>query len=446
MANMSGTRQYVVVDSELRLDLGPPIQMAEELLKTSLKVTHPYFHVVAVPSDGWKFYLGDATVGDALSFDETVISVGGFKDEAAVEKFRTAVKKQPKLFVGVSADIAASEADYFCPAGIDQLLFGDRAAAGRLTNAPALSQSGLSGTGVNVVVIDHGFDRTKVRNFGGGWGRRGVVPGMTTRGHGPMMVRNIVDAAPDAIFWDMPLIPLAIDDINAFTATAYTAFKHLLHYITHHPGKWVLVNAWAIFDRSSEYPPGDYTENPHNLLNLIIGKVVAQGSDVIFAAGNCGEFCPDQRCGRVDRGPGNSIWGGNSHPDVITTGAVRTDALWLGNSSQGPGQSLLDSQKPDLCAPSNFRDGSDAAIGNTVEPYVGDAGTPYVANTGTSAACGLSAGIVAALRQRWDAVTVSPVRLKQVLTQSARKTQGPNWNRQLGNGIINAEKALKDLP
>jgi hypothetical protein len=31
-----------------------------------------------------------------------------------------------------------------------------------------------------------------------------------------MIVRNICDAAPDAIFWDLPLIPLAIHNVNAF--------------------------------------------------------------------------------------------------------------------------------------------------------------------------------------------------------------------------------------
>ena len=60
--------------------------------------------------------------------------------------------------------------------------------------------------------------------------------------------------------------------------------------------------------------------------------------DVVFAAGNCGEFCPAPRCGKVDRVPGHSIWGANSSSAVITAGAVLTNEMWLGYSSQGPGQ------------------------------------------------------------------------------------------------------------
>jgi hypothetical protein len=450
MAITSSVRQYVVVSELHPLGSENLTQAAQVLLESLLKVQTSYFTVVAVPSNGWQLFRGDSLIGEPLPAGETVISVGGFTDAAAVDRFRREIadanQNPSPPFLGVSADLAASEADYFCPATIDQMLFGDRAAARLLTHAPYLTQQGLSGSGVNVVVVDQGFDRTQVRNFGGGWGKGTVVPGMTTRGHGPMMVRNIADAAPDAIFWDLPLIPLAIDDINAFTATARAAFHHLLHHIAQHPGNWVLVNAWAIFNRESEYPLGDYTQNPLNPLNVEIGRLAARGCDVVFAAGNCGQFCPDLRCGRVDRGPANSIWGGNSHPDVLTTGAVRTDALWLGGSSQGPGQPLLYSLKPDLCAPSNFRDAHDAAIGNTAEPFVGNSGTPYFANTGTSAACGVTAGIVAAIRQKWDQTTVTPARLKQVLNQFARKPQGPNWNRELGNGIINAESALNNLP
>jgi subtilase family protein len=452
MATTSSLRQYVVVDESYPLGAGDLQQAAQALLDSLLPGLSGYLNAVAVPSDGWRLFRGDPLVDEALPAGDTVISVGGFADADAVDRFRSAIadanRKSPPPFVAVSADLAASEADFFCPATIDQLLFGDRATARLLTHAPFLAQQGLTGREVNVVVIDQGFDRTKVRHFGGGWGKGTIVPGTTTRGHGPMMVRNVVDAAPDAIFWDLPLIPLAIDDINAFTATAYVAFRHLLHHIAHHPGRWVLVNAWAIYDRSTEYPLGDYTQNPANPLNVMIGRLAARGGDVIFAAGNCGQFGPDLRCGRVDRGPGHSIWGGNSHPDVVTTGAVRTDALWLGSSSQGPGQPLLDPLKPDLCAPGNFRDAHDAALGNTAEPFVGKSGTPYFANTGTSAASGLTAGIVAAIRQRWDQAAVTPARLKQVLNQFAHKPQGPSPNpdRQLGNGIINAEDTLNNLP
>ena len=52
-----------------------------------------------------------------------------------------------------------------------------------------------------------------------------------------------------------------------------------------------------------------------------LGSIVNDGIDVVFSAGNCGQFCPDRRCGETDRGPGHSIWGANSHPRVLTFGA-----------------------------------------------------------------------------------------------------------------------------
>ena len=54
-----------------------------------------------------------------------------------------------------------------------------------------------------------------------------VLPGTTTRGHGLMMVRNIVDAAPDATFYDVPLIPMRISNVTGFISTALHVFYQL---------------------------------------------------------------------------------------------------------------------------------------------------------------------------------------------------------------------------
>ena len=174
-------------------------------------------------------------------------------------------------------------------------------------------------------------------------------------------------------------------------------------------------------------------------------RSVNSAIDVIFAAGNCGQFCPDRRCGKRDLGPGKSIFGANSHRKVLTVSAVRTDARWIGSSSQGEGQPRLSREKPDLCAPSYFRDAGDAFTGNTSGSFVTNPGSPYVANTGTSAACGVAAGIVAAIRSGWDHTVLSPRDLKQALNDNARKTEGPGWNERLGHGIINVEATLSAL-
>src|SRR5439155_103013 len=62
--------------------------------------------------------------------------------------------------------------------------------------------------------------------------------------------------------------------------------------------------------------------------------------------------CPNARCGAGDTGPGQSIHGANSHPDVVTVAAVTVTDRRLGYSSQGPGG--LDSRKPDLAGLSQF--------------------------------------------------------------------------------------------
>jgi hypothetical protein len=417
------------------------------------------FRTLGIPSTDWQVRLTQRPPRDLPSLERLVIGVG-FQDPADLNQFRKAVegvndsarvegKRQPVL--GVGADLFLAETEYFCPANVDQILFGDRNAAASLTGSGLLKQRGLTGSGVNIVVIDRGFDLTQVRHFGGGLANGDVEPGTTTRGHGLMLVRNIVDAAPDAIFYDVPLIPTRITDVLGFICKALDFFNQLkqliefLRLLSVPPwdGPWVLVNAWSIFDRSGELPPGDYTGNPGHPFNVVVDAMVDDLIDLVFAAGNCGQFCPDRRCGKQDVGPGNSILGANSHPRVLTTGAVRTDARWLGNSSQGPG--LLYRYKPDLCAPSGFREVGDASLGNLNEPYVGDTGSPYIASTGTSAACGVAAGIVGAIRSGWDQRILSPDDLKQALNAHARKTEGPGWKEHLGNGIIDAAAALAAL-
>ena len=236
-----------------------------------------------------------------------------------------------------------------------------------------------------------------------------------------MIARTVLDLAPDAVLYDVPLIPERIN--TSFLSTAHGAYIELLVNIwlmrsnPRWAGPWILVNAWAIFDRSVEPSLGNYTENNnaggHPLINVVKLAIRAFIFDVIFAAGNCGEFCGSRRCGGLDRGPGRSIWGANALPEVITAGAVLTNEMWAGYSSQGPGPNIngLAHEKPDLCAPSNFRETNDAAVHNT----------------GTSTACAMTAGIVAALRSKpsWYQKYVSPQRMLSALTQGARKTQGP---------------------
>ena len=455
MAEEPVIRQYCVLPAHADLypvyqheDFNTAIEGVQRYLYRKLPSFSEKFEVIALPTRNWSLHLSDIPEPSPPP-SELVISLL-LNDENMLVDYREAIHD---LDGTIGADIAASPTEYWCPAGIDQLLFGNREASRQLINANMLKRQNLEGDGVNVVVVDHGLDLRDIPpgRFGGGWSHMNPATGAVqlpgqTRGedaqHGRMMVRNILDAAPHSRMYDFPLIPPRIWNINLFVSDANAAFNQLLSdigFLSHWPqwsGPWVLVNPWAIFDRRPERPLGDYTDNLAHPLNLAVTRAVNQGLDVVFCAGNCGQFCPDQRCGPRDQGPGQSIFGANSHPRVISVGAVRVDTRWHGYSSQGPGQtnmaipgSLLPLRKPDLCAPSNFSETHDA----------------YTANTGTSAACGVTAGVVAALRSKWKPGSVSPDMMRVIVSLTARQTEGPGWNGRLGNGILNVDNALQVL-
>src|SRR5262245_12186665 len=182
--------------------------LVEKRLRELLGDFKPPFQILEVPSLNWTIRLTQEVPRDLPPLERLVISIGvpdtpeGVPDFRSLEQFREAAEDaintgdDPAHIYGVGADLSLAESEYFCPANVDQLLFGDRSAAAALTRSAILQQQGLTGGGVNVVVIDEGFDATKVGRFGGGLvNNLTVQPGVTRRGHGLMMVRNIVDAA-----------------------------------------------------------------------------------------------------------------------------------------------------------------------------------------------------------------------------------------------------------
>jgi hypothetical protein len=364
-----------------------------------------------------------------------------------VQDVINATVEQSDVFACSSPDIPFASSDHWCTGEAADPMFSDRSAAERLLRVDYLrKQSSTTGSGVNVVIADEGLDSAELgASYGGGWtvghslpGTAQQPPGSIRRTHGMMIAHNILKVAPQAMLFDLPMAPAKISKIMAFLSLAQAAYQQALTDIKNgtvgnFPGPWIFVNPWGIYDRASEHPPGAYTTNPNNCFNKLVVKVVSAKIDVVFAAGNCGQFCPDFRCGGEDQGPGYSIWGANSLEQVLTVGAVRADSMWLGYSSQGPGQLQLGPHKPDLCATSQFCEDGDA----------------FSINTGTSAACGLAAGVVAALRSRWSSATVSPGQLKQILNQSARKPPGLGWNNglghRLGNGVLDAGAAFDQL-
>lgn len=424
--------------------------LARQLFGPEMVVEEVPFDIAALPSS--QVHLGSEKPVHKSEPEQIVVALNvhgkaGRSPAEVLDYIVGIVDKKTNVFVGGSPDIPFASSDHWCIGDAGDSMFSDRSGAERLLRIDDLrQQSNTTGKNVNVVIVDQGLDKAELgASYGNGWtvgtalpGTSAHQPGSIRRSHGMMIAHNILAVAPDAILFDMPLAPPRIANITNFLSLANAAYQQALTDIQqgnlgNFPGPWIFVNPWGIYDRSTEHPLGEYTTKLINPFNQLILKVVSQKMDVVFAAGNCGQFCPDMRCGAEDQGPGYSIWGANSLEQVLTVGAVRADSMWLGYSAQGPGQLQLGVNKPDLCATSQFCEDGDA----------------FTINTGTSAACGLAGGVVAALRSHWSSTRVSPQQLRHILNQSARKPPGLGWNNslghRLGNGILDAKAAFDQL-
>jgi hypothetical protein len=295
---------------------------------------------------------------------------------------------------------------------------------------------------VNVVIVDQGFDKQLFpTNYAGGIDVDSRVAGAGRSAHAAMIARNVLAIAPTARLYDCPLIPTppagargVIEDIPTFTVGAAGLCRCVavpLVVISNAAGfgTWVFVNAWAVFDRRSDIGPRHYCDDPQHPLNQAVSELDRVGADIVFAAGNCGQFDPDRRCDAGVLGPCRSILGANSLQSVLTVGAVRADLVPFGFTSQGPGQPNLGAAKPDLCAPTQFADRSDR----------------LAVSSGTSGATAVAAGVIAALRRHWSASLVSPQALRNILAQTARPLPPYYESRGIGAGLINLEAAAARL-
>ena len=340
----------------------------------------------------------------------------------------------------------APEGQHWCAGTGAGYSFGTRAAASRLIGAESLRANNLRGQNVNVFVVDQGLNEEYIErlggNFAGGvsWEVDGKVksPGKdksaffpVQRRHGGMMLRSIIDLAPEARIFDFPLIPRRITGSEFFGLNAVYAFWIIRLLAKFLGGPWVILNAWGLVDRFAETVRGDYSNNRDHWLNVLLSSI-GNEHDVVFAAGNNGQFCGDARASGYDLGPGRSIFGANGLPEVYSAGAVRTDGSWVGAASQGPGPSeFADSTvtKPDLAVPSWFNEDYD----------------PSLRSGGTSSAAAVLAGAVAALRSHETIVGKTPAELRDTLRETARPTNGTGWSKRTGTGILNVRQAVSTL-
>lgn len=363
------------------------------------------------------------------------------------ERLLAQIVDDRRRYAGIrgSADLAIAGADVWCPGTATSPLFGDLDHALALIGADALGAN-ARGRGVRVIIVDQGLDKdyfkgNELLNRHGkprGWTVKPNTnpaqpdrrPGEAAYGHGTRVAQLVLKLAPEAKLYDLPLLPDRIRDLPNFLSLAKVVMYgplDAIHGPKPIPGPWVLCNAWSVYSLSQDLTgSGNYGTNPSNTFTRSVADITAAsagraGADVVFAAGNCGLYCPDGRCGSQQIGPGRSIYGVAALDQVLTVGAVRNDRTWLGYSSEGPRPAAFVSStpdpnsKPDLCAPSQFADPVDARI----------------AYTGTSAACALAAGAIAALRDSrfaWKTAAPSTPQMIAWLRDSALRqgteTQG----------------------
>lgn len=300
---------------------------------------------------------------------------------------------------------------------------------GRRVEAASLAAGGMKGRGVRVCVVDTGIDGKQV-NVSGGWSPwPGIAPGTSEPGHGTMCAIDVLVAAPEAQIHDYPLLRTkASGGWVGRLGDAIRFYAEILAFLLSNPGPLVVSNSWGIWNEDDDAPrgsPQNYSVNPAHPFNQVTGALIGAGADVIFAAGNCGKSASLEPCGN-SVGPGNSIHGANSHPEVVTVGAVTVNDDLLGYSSQGPGG--LAGNKPDLCAFSHFE----------------AAGFVPSLHSGTSAACPVVSGVVAAIRSHSNGPSMKPHEVKAKLVSTATPV-GQVPNNDYGHGILNVAGVLATI-
>ena len=306
----------------------------------------------------------------------------------------------------------------------------------------ALHQHGLNGSKSAVAIMDSGINgahltaRLPSVNIDQSvcWRASGTgpPPGKHAVDHGTMCAFNVLHVAPKATLLDYPILtssPPSAHMLSGALSNALSAYAHLLSWwaVAFGPSRsnynsLVVSNSWGVYDASWDFPaghPGRYIDNPSHPFNQIVGVLAGGNVDIVYAAGNCGGYCPSAGCGSTT----HSIMGANAHPNVISVGGVDTQDNWVGYSSKGPSIPGMDPEKPDFAAYTHFK-GSEAY-------------GPGSADGGTSTACPVAAGCVAALRTRIAQTAVSPAQMSAQLEFHARNPgAAAGWNSQLGHGII----------
>jgi subtilisin family serine protease len=310
-----------------------------------------------------------------------------------------------------------------------------------------LKKRGMTGAGVRVVIVDTGFNMTYLQAHGKSptfdpslsWGPFASQPlGQMPIDHGTMCAYDVCIAAPACSLVDHAVLTSQSPGssvMEGLLSDAVKSYGMLLSYMSkapsdfagdHIPRTLVVSNSWGMFHPSWDFPVGDaqnYSDNPAHPFNIIVGSLEEAGADILFAAGNCGTECPDNRCQGVTNA---GIFGANSSQAVTSVAGVVISKDRIGYSTKGPGR--LEQKKPDIASFTHF-------AGSGV----------YAADGGTSAATPVAAGVVAAIRRSFPASVLSPDDLRQLIRRSAEPRGSGTFNYEYGYGVINVKGILNEL-
>lgn len=322
---------------------------------------------------------------------------------------------------------------------------GTAATVASLLSKTKLAAKKLDGTGVFLAIVDTGINLPYLKTLGisakldvaRSWVPAGVAttPGAHPVNHGTMCAFDALIAAPKATLIDYAVLLSQTPGTNQMAGLlsdavqAYAKLRTVLGAMPAAKKAMVVSNSWGMFSPGSDFPvghPGNYSDNPNHPFNLMVATLEADGADILFAAGNCGRDCPDGRC-QFNNLP--SICGANSHPSVLSIGGVDTKKLRVGYSSQGPGR--LTKRKPDVACYTHF-------TGSGVFKPAPD--------SGTSAACPVAAGVVVAVRTKYQTAKISPLQLRTLVQKTAEDKSTVGFDNDYGWGILNVSDLLAALP
>lgn len=274
----------------------------------------------------------------------------------------------------------------------------------------------LNGKNIVIGVVDSGIEKNSTINeypnfpqVIGGYPENNFGTRSLWNGHGNMVAYDILTMAPKVELLDIRVADYIDSGKLSDVAKAYSWVESHFnkHQIPH-----ILNNSWALYNHMSDLSFAYKMDHP---VTQWVAKLVSMGISIVFSAGNCG-CSSDSRCGN-SYGYNNSIWGANSHPSVITIGAVRflNPNVFAIERYSSVGKGALFPNKPDLVCYSNIK-----LRGKT--------------HTGTSVSAPLVSGILALLYQKKP--NIDPFILKKLLIDHSTRIS-PNFSKSYGHGLIN---------